>query len=279
MTKEKRRALLLIIGIGISTIIMFGQELPKLKVTERDMSGIIFRNVGDDESVVEIQSNVRLEFESTMDSMVNVYKTYEESGFFFYELLFPTNPKNIPTKYNGRKLKIKSFGYETYTQLLDLKAKVPLGLLVMSETKLQAEEYYNAGKFSEALKEYEKLYSINSEDEYVKHRIKICNDRINRNKITVEDNSPKLIFLFKGENIKQNPSVKLYLDNQLIGEGNLNKGFNIKSPDRSAKLDLLVDWSDYIIDKTFKIDTHKQKVFEFKCKIDGFGRHYFSLEK
>jgi hypothetical protein len=49
--------------------------------------------------------------------VANVYKIYEESSFFFYDLLFSTDKK-----YKGRKLKIKSFGFETHAQSLNLKA-------------------------------------------------------------------------------------------------------------------------------------------------------------
>jgi tetratricopeptide (TPR) repeat protein len=98
----------------------------KLQVSEMDMNGVVFREAGDNETVVEVKSNIKLEFESTMDRAVSVHKTYEESGFFFYELLFSTDKK-----YKGRKLKIKSFGFDTHTQPLDLKAKIPVGLLVI----------------------------------------------------------------------------------------------------------------------------------------------------
>ena len=109
----------------MSAITLLAQN--RLQVSETDMSGVVFREAGDNETVVEVKSNVKLEFESTMDRTVNVYKTYQESGFFFYELLFSTNKK-----YSGRKLKIKSFGFDTYTQALDLKAKIPVGLLVIN---------------------------------------------------------------------------------------------------------------------------------------------------
>jgi len=120
-----KKSILISAVLIMSASTLFAQD--KLQVSERDMSGVIFREAGDNETVVEVKSNVKLEFESTMDKTVNVYKTYEESGFTFYELLFPTDKK-----YNGRKLKIKSFGFDTYSQPLDLKAKIPVGLLVIN---------------------------------------------------------------------------------------------------------------------------------------------------
>jgi hypothetical protein len=122
-------------GLIISTTVMFGQEIPELKVTAKDMTGVIFREMGDSESIVEVQSNVPLTFESTMDKEVNIYNTKEENGFFFYYLKFP-----IVDKHKGRKLqlKIKSHGYQYHYEPLDLKAKVPVGLYVDdNKTELQ----------------------------------------------------------------------------------------------------------------------------------------------
>ncbi|MDR2474908.1 MAG: hypothetical protein LBD45_03535, partial [Bacteroidales bacterium] len=122
-----KKILLLHIGFVFSAASIFGQEIPKLKVTHRDMTNVIFRYPKDNETVVEVQSNVAIEFESTMDKTVNVFQSYEESGFFFYELLFP-----IGKKHKGRKLKIKSYGCETYTEPIELQAKIPVGLLVLN---------------------------------------------------------------------------------------------------------------------------------------------------
>jgi len=223
-----------IILFGILTIIseitLLAQD--KLQVSEREMSAVVFREANDNETVVEVKSNVKLEFESTMDKTVNIYKTYEESGFFFYELLFPTDKK-----YNGRKLKIKSFGFDTYSQPLDLKSKVSVGLLVINpnsdigvgcyfehlnkgnrffantqyadakteyylalecsdvpedndlsqkiddagaalDSKQNADNYYNSGKYIEAKREYEKLRGLNPGDKYPLERIVICDIRI-----------------------------------------------------------------------------------------------------
>jgi len=97
----------------------------KLQVTEKNMNGVIFREPGDNESVVEVQSNVPLEFESTMDKQVNVYDKKQEGGFFYYKLKFPTG-----TNYKGRRLTIKSYGFLNYDYPLELQAKVSVGLLV-----------------------------------------------------------------------------------------------------------------------------------------------------
>jgi tetratricopeptide (TPR) repeat protein len=252
----------------ISVAAMFRQELSTLQVTERDISRVIFTYAEGNQTVVEVQSNVQLEeFESTMDKSVDVYNTYEKDGFFFYELLFSTGKT-----YTGRKLKISSYGCDTHLQPLDLEAKVSVGLLVINETKHKADGLYNAGKFSEALNEYEKLYCINPKDEYVKDRIKSCNDKIN--------NSPELNFVFKGVRKKQNPSVKLYLDNQLIGDGNFNDGFDIKYPDiKSNKHELRVVWSSDIPSKNYNINTAVKKVFEFDSETNGFGGYTFILLK
>jgi tetratricopeptide (TPR) repeat protein len=223
---------------------------------------------------VEVKSNVKLEFVSSMDKKVDVHNTYEDNGFYFYELLFPIYYKNdtIPMR---RKLDIKSYGFDTYTQFLILQSRVPVGLLVINDTKRIADELYEAGKFAEALKEYEKLYSINPNYGYVKDRINQCNEKIKPK----EDTSPKLQFIFKGVRKKQNPEAKLYFDNQVIGQGNFNDGFYIKIPDVSGKHELRVIWSGNMPDKKFKINTTIQKTFEFNCEVNGFGGYNFVLMK
>jgi tetratricopeptide (TPR) repeat protein len=214
----------------ISAFSLFAQN--KLQVTEREMNGVVFRCVSDNQTVVEVKSNVKLEFESTMDKTVAFCETYEESGFFFYELLFPTGKK-----YKGRKLKIKSFGFDTYVQPLELQSKVPVGLLVLNpngevgvgcyfehlnkgnkffentqyadakteyylalecadvpedndlskkiddagsafDAKRNADNFFNAGKYVEAKREYEKLSGLNPNDDYPADRIVLCDIRI-----------------------------------------------------------------------------------------------------
>ena len=97
----------------------------RLQVTEIDVSQNIYREPGDNATVVEVQSNVPLDFESTMDKQVNVYEKKQEGGFFIYKLLFPTG-----ANYKGRRLTIKSYGYLNYDYPLELKARTPVGLLV-----------------------------------------------------------------------------------------------------------------------------------------------------
>ena len=168
-----KKVLFLSVAFALSMSAIFGQNLPILKVTERDMTGRIFRDVRENETVVEIQSNVDLEFESTMDRGITILGKRNESGYIWYGLLFSTG-----NNYDGRKLKIKSNGFETYIQQLDLKSKVPVGLLVINETKRKADDYFHSEKYVEAKREYEKLRSINSKDDYVLERITECNAKI-----------------------------------------------------------------------------------------------------
>jgi hypothetical protein len=254
-------------------IAMFGQEIPQLKVTDRDLKDVIFRYIDENETVVEVKSNVKLEFTSSMDKKVDVHHFYEENGFYFYELLFPIYYKN-DTVPMGRKLDIKSYGFDTFTQFLVLKSRVPVGLLVINDTKRKADELYEAKKFADALKEYEKLYSINPNYTYVKDRINQCNVKLNK-----EDTSPKLNFIFKGVLERINPSVELFFDNQVIGKGNFNDGFNIKCPDVQGKHELRMVWSGTISSKSFNINIAQQKKFEFYCKKDGFGHYVFYMLK
>jgi hypothetical protein len=89
----------------------------------------------------------------------------------------------------------------------------------------------------------------------------------------------ELNFVFRGVRKKQNSTAKLYLDNQMIGEGNF-KGFHIKCPDiKSGEHELRVVWSAHIPSKSYKINTAVQKVFEFDCETNGFGGYTFVLLK
>jgi hypothetical protein len=65
----------------------------------------------------------------------------------------------------------------------------------------------------------------------------------------------------------------------LIGNGNFNDGFYIKCPEKSGKYELRVEWSAYIPDKSYKINTVVKKVFEFECETNGFGGYNFVLLK
>jgi tetratricopeptide (TPR) repeat protein len=101
-----------------------GQKL--MKVSEYDLGTAVPREAGDNETVVIVRSAIPLEFESTMDKTVDIYNVVEESGFIHYYIKFSTL-----AKFKGRKLKMKSYGFETHTEPLVLTAKVPLGLLVI----------------------------------------------------------------------------------------------------------------------------------------------------
>ena len=118
-----KKKLFLCAVLMLSSLSVFGQK--RLQISEKNMSGVIFREAGDNETVVEVQSNVPLEFESTMDKQVNVYEKKQEGGFFYYKLKFPTG-----ADYKGRRLTIKSYGFLNYDYPLELQTKVSVGLLV-----------------------------------------------------------------------------------------------------------------------------------------------------
>ena len=76
-----KKIVLISITLMFAAMSLFGQKT--LKVTHRDMDMRIFRCTGENETVVEVQSNVPLTFESTMDREVAFCETREENGFFF----------------------------------------------------------------------------------------------------------------------------------------------------------------------------------------------------
>ncbi|MDR0560656.1 MAG: hypothetical protein LBG92_10845, partial [Prevotellaceae bacterium] len=141
----KKKTLLLFISFIFSAAPIFGQENPQLKVTDRDMSKKVFRYLNDNQTVVQVQSNVPLEFASSMEA-VNVCNVVEENGFFFYDLLFSTK--------KGRfKLIIKSYGFDSYTtQSLTLQEKVPVGLLVWGNKEVAITVLDKDGKPLESAK-------------------------------------------------------------------------------------------------------------------------------
>ncbi len=214
----------------LSTTVVFGQKL--MKISEYDLGTAVPREAGDNETVVVVRSTLPLEFESTMDKAVEIYDQKEESGFTHYYIKFSTLPK-----YKGRKLKIKSYGFETHTEPMNLVAKVPLGILVVdpdgsvgvgcyfqhlnegnklfngtfyedakteyykaldcsdipedndlskkiedagncADYKRTADILYSEEKWEDALREYEKVVSLNLVDNYSKERAESCKEII-----------------------------------------------------------------------------------------------------
>ena len=275
-----RKIAFLCIGLIILIVSVFGQKA--LKVIPKDMNMVIFRCTGDNETVVEVQSNVALTFESTMDKEITFCENKEENGFYFYQLKFA-----VERKFAGRKLKIKSYGFETYIEPLDLKAKVPVGLLVLDtdsdvgvgcyfehlnkgnkffeniqyanakeeyllalecsdmpddnnlsqkiedsgtaiDSKRAADSYYNAGKFVEAKREYEKLRGINPNDKYPTERIVTCDilipnlPRTLRVKVTDDKGNNMLEVAFAADEYKVDKLGNLVLKK---GKPQRKKGF------------------------------------------------------
>ena len=118
-----KRVLFVSIGLMISAVSVFGQKT--LKVTASECPNVIIRCVDPDETGVEVQSDVPLTFESTVDKEVRICNTKEESGFYYYYLAF-----KVESKFRGRKLIIKSYGYLNQTEPLELKPKVPICMYV-----------------------------------------------------------------------------------------------------------------------------------------------------
>jgi len=117
-----KRLLLGLFLVLSSSVVVLSQ---KTMIVQDDDLGLAVVRCDDNETVVIVRSPLELTFESTMDKTVDIYNTEQESGFNKYYLKFSTLPK-----YRGRKLKIKSFGFDTYTHSLDLVAKTPVGVYV-----------------------------------------------------------------------------------------------------------------------------------------------------
>lgn len=113
-------------GVFIFLFSAIGVTAQKRMVVQVEDLGLAVARADDNETVVIVRSPLELTFESTMDKTVEVYNTEQESGFNKYYIRFSTLPK-----YRGRKLKIKSYGFDTYTHPLELSAKVPVGIYVV----------------------------------------------------------------------------------------------------------------------------------------------------
>jgi hypothetical protein len=87
-------------------------------------------------------------------------------------------------------------------------------------------------------------------------------------------------FMFRGVTSKKNPTVKLYIDDQLIGEGSLNTGFRLRCMDAWPGIRTLrAEWSGVVRGESYKIDTAKHTHFEFKYEKTGFGYAFVLAKK
>jgi hypothetical protein len=91
----------------------------------------------------------------------------------------------------------------------------------------------------------------------------------------------ELNFVFKGIEKKNNSSIELYMDSQLIGGTDFNKGFQLKYVDaKPGAHKLRVVWTN--LEWNGIINTAEQTNFNFECKKKktGFGyESYFELLK
>jgi len=175
MTKR----LLLTVALTFSVAAMYGQPLPALHVSDYDepKAGLSAPNLGSNKAMVQIKSKLKLSFTTQLDenNFVTIDRE-EDNGLRYYKLEFPTATKS--GNYDGRRLKIKASNFETYTlPLLNLKAGDNVSLFVQSK----ADYYFNVEKnYQEALDEYYKFQSLNSNDSYVNSRIEDCKEKINK---------------------------------------------------------------------------------------------------
>jgi hypothetical protein len=139
----------LLIGLFLMLSSSVAVLAQKTMIVQNDDLGLAVVRCDDNETVVIVRSPLELTFESTMDKTVDVYNTEQESGFNKYYLKFSTLPK-----YRGRKLKVKSFGFDTYTHSLELVAKTPVGVYVFDP-----DGTIGVGCYFQNLNEGNKLYA------------------------------------------------------------------------------------------------------------------------
>ena len=139
----------LVFGLFLMVSFSVSVFAQKTMIVQDDDLGLAVVRCDDNETVVIVRSPLELTFESTMDKTVDVYNTEQESGFNKYHIKFSTLPK-----YKGRKLKIKSFGFDTYTHSLELVAKTPVGIYVFDP-----DGTIGVGCYFQNLNEGNKLYA------------------------------------------------------------------------------------------------------------------------
>ncbi|MCL2596459.1 MAG: CsgG/HfaB family protein [Paludibacter sp.] len=81
--------------------------------------------------------------------------------------------------------------------------------------------------------------------------------------------------VFAGEANSKNPEARIYLDEELLGEGTLNEGFSINFEDsQPGAHQLRIEWSGVVPSKTYKINTKNKRKYIFGYKKTGFGYEF-----
>jgi hypothetical protein len=84
--------------------------------------------------------------------------------------------------------------------------------------------------------------------------------------------SAEIVLEFPGYSHSKNPSVQLFVDGQLVGNGNLNQGFSVRFTDnKPGKHTVKAEWSDTVSSKTYTINTASKQHFSFEYTKTGFG--------
>lgn len=104
-------------------------------------------------------------------------------------------------------------------------------------------------------------------------------DFVERNNSVITSNfnssasqSKEVILEFTGTDSKKNPTVQLFVDEQLVGEGNLLQGFAIRFTDnKPGRHTVRLEWSEHITSKTYTINTASKQRFVFEYARTGFG--------
>lgn len=91
--------------------------------------------------------------------------------------------------------------------------------------------------------------------------------------------SGDVTLVFPGVANSKNPTVQLFVDGQLVGNGTLNQGFTIRFTDnRPGKHTVKAEWSEHISAKSYAINTAARQHYSFEYVKTGFG-YAFQLKK
>jgi len=176
-----RKRIFLYAILFISILPAFGQST--FKITKEDTDEI-FTTAKDNETVIQVFSNIPLSFTSNMQKNIQPYYDTIENGWYEYRLIHTVNRRNYSIN-----LTVESFGYPKQIQALMLNAKVSVKLNVYDhesdilmryrEHVRKGDSFFQISQYDSAKKEYNEAWILNPNTNDLSKGIKDAEFRIN----------------------------------------------------------------------------------------------------
>jgi hypothetical protein len=150
------------------------------------------------------------------------------------------------------------------SEILDIATS--LALEVIGESVAETTQGSNGKSFLGG------LFSKKSNPEAEKEPAKTYRGENQKPIANVPQEAGTIVLEFEGYDYGKNPTVDLFLEDVLIGSGDLNHGFSIQVVDhKPGKYKLKAEWSGLVDAKSYTINTVKKKHFRFEYARTGFG--------